>query len=109
MIAVIAILATAWLLNAALVGRAYLRTERARRAAVADRLRAHAELARVLGAVADGRLRVEREAGGYVLTEMVSQPGAAVRAEARRHWPPQRLDCGNLFKGLRANTGGGRT
>lgn len=97
-------LATAWMFTAALAafaGCGYLRAERARFAAVADRVRAHTELARVLGAVADGRLRVEREAGAYVLTEVVSRPGAAIHAEDRWHWPPQRLDCGNLFKGLR--------
>ena len=99
----IATLTTAWLLTAALAGYAYHQAERARFAAVADRVRAHAELARVLRAVSEGRLTVEREAGGYVLTEVVSRPGAAIHAEDRWHWPPQRLDCGNLFVGLRVD------
>lgn len=101
MIAIVALLAIAWLLSATLVGRAYLRTERARFAAVRDRVRAHAELARVLRAVSEGRMTVERQGTAYVLTEVVSRAGG-IHAEERRHWPPLRLDCGNLFKGLRA-------
>ncbi len=106
MTAVIVPLVVAWLLTAALTGYAYQLSERARLAAVADRVRAHAELSRVLRAVSEGRLTVEREAGGYVLTEVVSRPGAAIHAEDRWHWPPQRIDCGKLFVGLRPAGGG---